>query len=106
MSKLKDGLSTRLFNFFLYFFGVRKKPTYSTTLDDGFVLKEIPSAYPVLGSEHSVVNDLEDFRVVSIDEDKSIITIREIKSDLDFQLSVDAFDLLFTPKTNKTDTSA
>lgn len=98
MSKLLNGLSTKLFNLFLYFFGVRKKPTYSTTLDDGYVLKEIPEAFPALQSEHVVASDLGDFRVVSIDKEKSIITVREINTELDYQFNVDAFDAIFVKK--------
>lgn len=106
MRKLINGLSTNLFSLFLIIFGVKKTEKYSTTLDDGYVLKEIPNAYPAVDSIRSVATDLGDFQVVSIDEESSIITIRECKSDLEFQVNVDVFDLIFVAPVIKTDTQA
>lgn len=106
MRKLINGLSTNLFSLFLFLFGAKKTERYSTTLDDGYVLKEIPSAFPAVDTVRSVATDLGDFQVVSVDEESSIITIRECKSDLEFQVNVDVYDLIFVAPVVKTDTQA
>lgn len=92
----------KLFSVLLRYFGLRRKDaeTFSTTLNDGFTLSDIPEAFPALESVHTVATDLKSFRVARVDTERSNVFLLEEATGLEYKLNLDTFDLLFVSQNN------
>ncbi len=100
LKKLRDGLSTRVYKFFLWIFFKSKKgqefsETYGVSFNPDLSLSHMPVYFPSMKDFYNVASDLSTFEIIKIDEESLLITIREIGSDTEHKIHLDLFDILF-----------
>jgi hypothetical protein len=74
----------------------RKVKSTSVAIDSKIDLGEMQNAFPPLGSIHVPQNLEGAFKVIAINESKSLVTVLYSVNDLSYDLHIDMFDLLFS----------
>lgn len=68
----------------------------SVAVNSKIDLGEMQSAFPPLGSIHTAQTLEGLFKVISIDEERSLVKVIYSANELTYELHIDMFDLLFT----------
>lgn len=100
LRKLIDGLTTRVYKLGLWVFfktdkGREFSETYGLSFNPDISLSQMPIYFPSKEDFYRLAPDLNNFEIVKIDEDKLIVTIREICTDFEHDIGLDLFDTLF-----------
>lgn len=100
LSKLMNGLSTKLFDYLLNKFfkspvGKDFTDIYGISFDSSIQLSELPVLFPSKEDFYKIANDLGYFEIISIDSDNDKITIRELCTETEYTTNVEFFNLLF-----------
>lgn len=100
LRKRLNGLSTRVYKFFLSLYFSTKQgkdfsETYGLSFDPDFILSQLPTVLPSKEDYYTTAKDLGEFEILDIDEEKLEITLREICTDNVITLHIDLFDILF-----------
>lgn len=100
LTKYLGGLNSWLFERVCNIMGAKHSEKVGLTCDDSVFLDSLPQAYPNVNTVCSVAIGMPevDFIVVRTDKRKGTVTIREIDGEIEYDLSVDVFDLLYTTK--------
>lgn len=100
LKKYLDGLNSWLFEKVCNIMGAKHSEKVGLTCDDSMFLDSLPQAYPNNGVVCGVSLDMPDvdFVVVKTDKDKNTVTIREIDGEIEYDIGVDVYDLLFVTK--------